>query len=215
MKNTTHNTHVGQTVQVKGARVRVTEAGAHAGTWRGRRLDDQGEPVGDPVDFRDTDIQPTREHTSGGGGGCAASQELLEAPFLRGRRARARDRDTSFGDRFKQSIGQAWSRLKGEQPMTANQARDKRLFDQEREHGVLSGTREPVDARERAKQQAQRDEWERFDRRFPARKNDSGWTLPGLKDKLVDPITKPVSRFNSRVNQLRKKLRGGSDRVVR
>jgi hypothetical protein len=201
---TQHNTpHVGQIVQVKGTRVRVTQAGDHAGTWRGRRLDQHDQPVGDLVDFRDIDVAPTQEHTSGGGGGCAASQELLEAPFLRGR---ARDRDTSFGDRFKSSISRAWSRLKGERPMTANQARDKRLFDQERAHGVLSGPRDMSDPRARAKMQAQQDEWERFDKRFPATKNKPGWTLPDLKDKYVDPVTRPVSRFNSRVKQLTKRL---------
>ena len=213
MKNTTtHNIHVGQTIQVKGATVRVTGAGDHAGTWRGRRLDDQGEPVGDPVDFRDTDVQPTQEHASGGGGGCAASQELLEAPFLRGR---SRDRDTPFGDRFKRSISQAWSRLRGERPMTVNQARDKRLFDQEREHGVLSGTKQAPDARDRVKQQARRDEWEHFDKRFPATNKKPGWTLPDLKDKYVDPVTEPVSRFNSRVKQLSKRLSGRSRGQVR
>jgi len=72
----------GSVVHVKGTRVRVTAPGAHAGTWIGRELDQHGRPHGPVMDFRDTDVQPvtqehaaTLEHTSGGGGGCAASRE--------------------------------------------------------------------------------------------------------------------------------------------
>ena len=71
----------GSMVRVKGALVRVTRAGAHAGRWIGTRVDSRGQAVGSPVDFRDTDVQTMSEQSSGGtrgsggGGGCAASKE--------------------------------------------------------------------------------------------------------------------------------------------
>jgi len=75
----------GSVVHVKGTRVLVTGPGAHRGTWVGQQLDSRGQPAGSLIDFRDTDVQhrdraltgdPARlEHTSGGGGGFAASRE--------------------------------------------------------------------------------------------------------------------------------------------